>query len=306
MLPRKSLAKLRIDMGLRPKISPDPSVYFNLALKSNAYKGSDFENLFLVFPQKPRFLIQKKHLYPCLLYLTENVNYGRLSLTILAFLINSLLSIFKVISYKNRGIILYISTNGIKLFNLIINIEKGTVEKFIYNSSKSHLNKQYEMRRLAQKGPFKDYVPALVDLQINNNILYSKEEIIKFRRVWLKIKLVPKMLDFFESYFKYINEERLKGETLFHVHGDLAYWNIAICDTGELRIFDLDDYTLSSDYFQDFERFFKSIPLSRKRKLKIIKNFCKSTFEKLECVDCNQKVLIERVLGPDIGSARDQ
>lgn len=291
-------------MGLRPKISTDPSQYFNLAVKTTAYNSSDFENLFLVFPKKPRFLIQKNNLYPSLVFLTGNVNFGRFSLTILAFLIYSLLSIFKVIFYKNCGIILYISTNGKKFFNLIINIEKGTVEKFIYYPNNSYLNKKYEMRRIAQKGPFKDFIPALLDLQITNNILHSKEEIIKFKRVWFKIKLVPKVLDFFEFYFNHINEEILKGETLFHVHGDLAYWNIAICESGKLCIFDLDDYTLSSDYFQDFERFFKSIPLSRRRKLKIIKNFYKSVLEKFEYIDCDQQVLIERIIGPVTGCAR--
>lgn len=287
-------------MGLRPKISTDPSVYFNLAVKSNAYKVSDFESLILVFPQKPRFFIQKKYLYPSLLYLTENVNYGRLSLTILAFLINLLLSILKVIGYKNGGIILYISTNGIKFFNLIINIEKGTVEKFIYDSDDEYLNKKYQMRRLVQKGPFKDYAPVLTNLQIVDNILYSEEEIIRFKRVWSKSKMIPKVLDFFEFYFNYINQERSNGETLFHVHGDFAYWNLAISDIGTLRIYDFDEYELSKDYLQDFIRFFKSVPISKHQKLKIIKKFYKSKLAKLEFLDCNQQMLIERILGSGI------
>lgn len=230
------------------------------------------EYFITIFPFKPRFLVNKKHVIKSIFFITKYINFGRLSLNILSILIHVTLKTF-LSSDNLRTPIVFISTNGSRHVNILIDPPTQSVFKAVDYQDLSLVQKKYKLKQDLKKSIFSNFCPTLYSVEISGTVLETHEEFVKFKRTWKKSILIEKMLLFFNVYFQYVEQTASRGENTFITHGDLAYWNVGLDEKDNLKIFDFDEVCYTEDYCKDFVYFFISLPLNSDRKKIFIKKF---------------------------------
>jgi len=248
---------------------------YSLINRTDIQNIADFHRYKILFPYKPRFMVNGKYVLQSIFFITKYIHFGRNSLGIFSVLCKLILKPFVNEELINTPII-FISNNGKRNVNIMFLPKEKSVRKYVDYGSSLEADYRLSIRRELQCSFFRRYSPDVNFVRTVGSILETEEELLMFKRIWFKVRLIPPILRYFKNYFHYVDDSKSNGEDVFWIHGDLAYWNIGIEHSGRLRIFDFDDTECTSVYEKDFLRFFETLPISPMLKKIIIRRFIRT------------------------------
>ena len=248
---------------------------FSLIHRTDTQNIADFHRYKILFPYKPRFMVNEKYVLQSIFFIAKYIHFGRKSIGFLSVLCQLILKPFVNEELINTPII-FISNNGKRNVNIMFLPKEKSVRKYVDYGSSLDAEIRSSNRKKLKCSFFGKYSPDVNFVRTVGSILETEEELLIFKRIWFKVRLIPPILSYFKDYFHYVDDSKSNGEDVFWVHGDLAYWNIGIEHSGRLRIFDFDDTERTSVYEKDFLRFFETLPISPMLKKIIIKRFIRT------------------------------